>query len=303
MRLLALIGDRTLLPALAFIILAAFGAPAKQAFADPVDPGFVAPAIVESADVASADLASADPALGEPNGRMTRRLWLTPLLRSSPAAVSTNRYEAIPVPPPATGIPAGQHGDLNLALRGYSSSTGSPGLVTYNGGADPAAPQLPGIFADNRTPAFTTAHRVNDWNWTCGAAGCRGNPLTSPPVTLLGMGARAGEPLAAPRRSAEIYGGGYTALVLYADESRITLKYTRDDNVVSGYTVHLEGVSVDPNLLALYRRSDAAGRGALPGLRNGQPLGVASDAQVLVAIRDCGTFLDPRSRKDWWQGR
>jgi hypothetical protein len=60
---------------------------------------------------------------------------------------------------------------------------------------------------------------------------------------------------------------------------------------------------VDPNLLALYRQADAAGRASLPALRNGQPLGTASGGQVLVAIRDCGSFLDPRSRKDWWQGR
>ena len=24
---------------------------------------------------------------------------------------------------------------------------------------------------------------------------------------------------------------------------------------------------------------------------------------LVVAIRDTGTFMDPRSRKDWWQGR
>ncbi len=167
----------------------------------------------------------------------------------------------------------------------------------------PAAPQMPGVFADNRTPAFTSVHRVYDWNWGCGANGCRGSVLTTYPVTLLGMATRPGELLAAPRRNAEIYGGGYTALVLYAAPTRITLKYTREDNVVKGYTVHLEKLNVDPKLLALYQQANAAGRGELPALKNGQPLGAASGGEVLVAIRDCGTFLDPRSRKDWWQGR
>jgi hypothetical protein len=117
------------------------------------------------------------------------------------------------------------------------------------------------------------------------------------------MATRSGELLAAPSRGAEIHPGGYIVLVLYADEGRITLKYTREDNVISGYTVHLENLSVDQSLLELYRNANAAGRGELPGLTNGQILGAALGNEVLVAIRDCGTFLDPRSKKDWWQGR
>jgi len=247
--------------------------------------------------------AAADPLAPDtaaPEASMKKRLWLPATYR---APASDNRYETIPIIPPPTGLAAPQHGDLNLALRGYSATSATLGFASYNGPTDGGAPQMPGIFADGRTPKFTSVHRVNDWNWACGEHGCRGNPLTYPSVTLLGMGTTAGEPLAAPGRGAEIYPGGYKTLVLYADETRITLKYTRDDNVVSGYTVHLEGLSVDPNLLALYRQADAAGRGSLPGLRNGQPLGAASGSQVLVAIRDCGAFLDPRSRKDWWQGR
>ena len=50
-------------------------------------------------------------------------------------------------------------------------------------------------------------------------------------------------------------GGGYRALVLYAEPTRLTLKYTREDDVVSGYTIHLENICVDANLLALYRSS------------------------------------------------
>jgi hypothetical protein len=246
-------------------------------------------------------LVAAEPAA--PDGRMAKRIWLPGLYGAAAAPVSGNRYETIPIIPPATGLAAAEHGDLNLALRGYSATSANLGFASYNGSADGGAPQMPGIFADNRTPKFTSVHRVNDWNWSCGAHGCRGNPLTYPPVTLLGMGTKAGEALAAPSRGAEIYPGGYKTLVLYADESRLTLKYTRDDSVVSGYTVHLEGLTVDPNLLALYRQANAAGRGSLPALRDGQSLGAASGSQVLVAVRDCGTFLDPRSRKDWWQGR
>ena len=98
-------------------------------------------------------------------------------------------------------------------------------------------------------------------------------------------------------------GSGYEVLVLYATPQRITLKYTRNDNVVHGFTLHLEDICVDPDLLALYQATDAAGRDRLPALRPGQPFARAAGAAIGVAIRNSGTFMDPRSRKDWWRGR
>jgi hypothetical protein len=93
-------------------------------------------------------------------------------------------------------------------------------------------------------------------------------------------------------------------MVLYAEEKRITLGYTRRDTVAAGYAVHLEGVCVDPNLLALYRqqiRPDGyRATNRLPALRNNQPLGTALGTEIQLAIRDRGTFMDPRSCKDWW---
>jgi len=117
------------------------------------------------------------------------------------------------------------------------------------------------------------------------------------------LGAGPDEPVSLPSRGPQIYAGGYTALVLYASEQRITLGYTRRDSVAPGYAVHLESVCVDPNLLALYRQANAAGRGVLPALHNGDVLGTAREGEVLVAVRDRGTFMDPRTRKDWWKGR
>ena len=212
-------------------------------------------------------------------------------------------YETIPVDQPSPdGRPAAAHGDLNLALRGYIATAATLQFVDYSGATDDRAPQLPGIFSDGRAPEFTSVHRVYDWDWGCGADGCRGAPLSYPPVTLLGMRARPGEILSAPSRSAEIYAGGYRTLVLYAEATRITLVYTRNDHVIDGYTVHLEGISVNPALLALYRQANATGRSALPALRNNQPLGIAAQNEIRVAVRDRGAFMDPRSRKDWWQG-
>jgi len=114
-----------------------------------------------------------------------------------------------------------------------------------------------------------------------------------------GLPIAPGEVIETPRSGYSI-GDGYAALVLYADDDTITLKYTREDNVVYGYTIHLSGVCVEPSLLALYQACDAAGRGELPALAGDQPLGRARGAEVYAAVRDTGAWMDPRSRKDWW---
>jgi hypothetical protein len=176
-------------------------------------------------------------------------------------------------------------------------------LVAINGPTDDDAPQLAGM-TNGKIPAFTANYQVYDWDWACvtGPHGCRSAPISTTPVTLIALASRAGNPLAAPSRHAEIYGGGYVAMVLYAEEQRITLNYTRRDTPAVGYVVHLEEVCVDPNLLALYRQSDAGGRRQLPALHHGEMLGVAAGDQFKVGVRDSGQFMDPRSRKDWWQG-
>jgi hypothetical protein len=209
------------------------------------------------------------------------------------------QYGTLSVNGPPTDRPAEQHADLNLSMRGYEVTSAHLGLVDYSGAADPSAPQLYTIFSDHRVPAFSTVYQVYDWSWDCN---CRGDLLTVWDVTLAGMSVTSGEVLYFPDSGYNI-GNGYDALVLYATEERITLKYTREDNVVAGYTIHVENICVEPTLLALYREKNDAGRGRLPALRGGQPMGRARGYEIGVAIRDWGTFLDPRSRKDWWQGK
>jgi len=195
--------------------------------------------------------------------------------------------------------PAEENPDFNLAIRGYEPTIAELWLVDYPGPSDPHAPQLRGLFADGRTPEFTAVYRVYDWDWDCM---CRGPLLTQWAVTLAGMGVAPGETIHVPPSGRDI-GSGYEVLVLYASEERITLKYTRDDNVVYGYTLHVENVCVEPSLLALYQASNEAGRDWLPALEAGQAFGRARSGQIGVAIRDTGSFMDPRSRKDWWQDR
>jgi hypothetical protein len=193
--------------------------------------------------------------------------------------------------------PAEQHADLNLVLRGYELTNAPRQLVDYPDSGHPSAPQLYGLFASPHAPTFDSVYRVYDWNWTCN---CREALLDDWPVTLAGVHRSPGETVHVPDAPQGI-GEGYEVLVLYASTERITLKYTREDNVVSGYTIHVENVCVEPNLLALYQSLDRPGRNRLPALRAGQAFGRAAGEEIRVAIRDNGKFMDPRSRLDWWR--
>ena len=140
------------------------------------------------------------------------------------------------------------------------------------------------------------------WDWGCGGSGCRAAPLDHVQSTLLALQVVPGENLGIPHRQAQVYGGGFKALVLYAEPTRLTLGYTREDSVANGYAVHLENICVDPNLVETYRSSNAGGRAFLPALREDEVLGTAGSGDLLVAVRDRGVFFDPRSRLDWWIG-
>jgi hypothetical protein len=210
-------------------------------------------------------------------------------------------YELVEVDGPSADRTDSRHADLNLSMRSYQSTGARLSLVEINGPTDGDAPQLAGTFLDGRMPLFSSAYQVYDWDWGCGPDGCRGSLINNPEVTLLGMAATPGEAVAPPRRGPEIMQGGFIVLVLYAEEERITLGYTRHDTVAPGYAVHMEQICVDPNLLALYTAANEAGRGHLPGLKVDQVLGSVPGEELLVAIRDRGSFMDPRSRKDWWR--
>jgi len=230
---------------------------------------------------------------------LTTYLYLPLVMGFDPCApIPGASYDVLSVLPPPTDRPAEEHADLNLALRGYEPTGAFNGLVDYTGGTDLNAPQLPGLFSDDRTPAFSNVYQVHQWDWPTNS---QGPVITNPAVTLAAFAVTPGETIHVPGSGYDI--GGYAVLVLYASADRITLKYTREDNVVQGYTLHVENVCVEPTLLALYQTWNGLGRGSLPALRAGQPFGRARGSEIGVAIRDTGAFMDPRSRKDWWQGR
>jgi hypothetical protein len=223
---------------------------------------------------------------------------------------STATFTAIPI----LGSPRGEpyppviDPDLNLVMRSYVATTSLRGLVEYGGEPDKNAPRLHTLFAPPRVPTFAAVYRVHHWDWVCPTSltgfGCRGLPISAWDVTMIDMQTAVGEAVYVPDWPRDILSGVYKAMVLYAEAERITLKYAREDTPAgNSYVIHLEGVCVDPNLLSLYTSLDTAGRTALPGLRRGERLGQAKSEAIGVAIRDTGSFMDPRSGKDWWQGR
>ncbi len=197
---------------------------------------------------------------------------------------------------PITDRPAPEHADLNIHLRGWSKTDSTLGLIDIAGPTDALAPKLNTLFTDNRVPTFVQNYRVNDWDWSTNTAA---GPIPTWDVTLVGFATTPGEVLELPKSGYDI-GQGKQARVLYVADDTITLKYTAEDNVVSGYTIHIVNLCVEPSLAALYDANDLAGRSELPALSAEQPLGRARTGEILVAIRDTGAFMDPRAKKDWW---
>jgi hypothetical protein len=217
--------------------------------------------------------------------------------------------------------PASNHADKNIELRGYGPNTDPTlvhGLVDYGSGDPTQPPQLATLFSPPRVPAFATLYRVNNWVWApTPDPGTRGDPITDWPVTALGVATTPGEPLYVPTSGYDI-GSGLEVIVLYADAESVALKFAREDSAgAPGYTVHIDGICTDPNLLALYEGlDDPAGPRyvfrppaqrpyayGLPTLAAGQPVGLARGVETVVAIVDTGGFMDPRSCNEWWQVR
>ncbi len=194
-------------------------------------------------------------------------------------------------------VPVELNPNINLGAPGYTPTTAYLGLIDMGGDTDPNAPQLDGLFSTPRGPVFTAAYQVYDWDWENRRPT---QPIPQPPVTLIDLAATPGETIHVPDSGYEIR-PGYEVLVLYAEEQRITLHYTDQDTSAWGYTIHLEDICVDPNLLALYQTLHQEGRHELPMLRSGQAFAYARANRVGVAVRDTGALMDPRVRKDWWK--
>ena len=233
---------------------------------------------------------------GRPNSD-SQQLFLPLVSKAISCEIPNASYSSLPIASAPTTGSIADHPDINLAVRGYEQVSATLTLINYAGNSDPNAPQLNTLFSPSRLPTFSNTYQIYNWDWACN---CRQGLMNSWDTTLLGMSTTQGEQISVPDSGYDI-GGGNDVMVLYATDNRITLKYTREDNVVNGYTVHIEDVCVDPILVALYDTLNAAGRVQLPVLVGGQAFGRAVGSEIKVSIRDTGNFLDPRSSKDWWQ--
>lgn len=197
-----------------------------------------------------------------------------------------------------SNIPTEQNPEINLALRGYEEVNEKPELVNYGGDTDPIMPPSIGTMF-TRTPNIVKTYRVHKWDW---GNGRRNSELeTNWPVNLIGLATNPGEPLVGPKAGREI-GGGNVLMTLLATRTSATFTHSTGDNHTDGYTIHVDNFCIDPNLLASYNQENAAGRGSLPVIRPGQVFGYGNGSDVRIAIRDSGDWMDPRAKKDWWQG-
>lgn len=211
--------------------------------------------------------------------------------------------------------PAYNHADKNIELRGYVANT-DPNLqrelVDYDSGDPTQPPQFATLFNPYQVPAFAEFYQVYGWAWDDSPdPGTRTSPITVPPTTAVSFILPPGKTLHTPVSGYDI-GDGQEAIVLFADADTITLHYSREDTAAVGYTLHIDHICTDPNLLALYNTLDypdsprydyPAANYNLPTLVAGQPFGTTRSQNIVVAIVDTGAFQDPRSCNEWWQSR
>ncbi len=260
-------------------------------------------------------------AKAESSGGLSPQAYL-PLIVSAPEFAcptsSTNQYGSGPAFQFDTDNPvrpAYNHADKNIELRGYVPNT-DPNLVrelVNYGSDDPTQPpQLATLFSPYRVPPFAQFLQVHHWLWAPSPdPGTRSTPITAPPVTAVSFTLTPGETLHVPVSGYDI-GGGAEVLVLFADADTVTLHYTRDDSSARGYTVHVDQICTDPNLLSLYNALDDPNGPRydypsavynLPALPAGKVIGTTGANNVVVALSDTGAFQDVRSCNEWWQIR
>ena len=200
-----------------------------------------------------------------------------------------------------------QHPDINIRIRDWVSIDGRLELVPWEhkGEIDRRAPRLNTLIEGEARPSITSLRRVYKWDWDENE---RSEELEPKPVDLSPefdfanlVGFETGGNAILVPDSGYALGKGIEILVLFATDSSVTLKYTCEDDMVWGYGIHLMNFQVDPELVAFYNQLDQAGRVSLPALDAGMRIGQGK-GEILVSVRDTGSFMDPRWENDWWQG-
>jgi hypothetical protein len=211
-------------------------------------------------------------------------------------------YDWVGITTAPSPTPSEVHPDINLLLRTWRPAAGEKNAIFFlSHPTDPVGPpHLDTLFTTPRVPTFPDVSQAQLWDWGCH---CFTGYITDPPVTILGMSTTSGEVLHVPKSGYTIDPPDFAAMVLWAAPDTITLKYDTGDNigVPNGYALMFAGVCVDPQLVASYESAvSTTGRKQLPGLHRGQAFGYAAGVEIQVAVRDSGSWMDPRWCNDWW---
>lgn len=181
------------------------------------------------------------------------------------------------------------YADNPFVISSYSQIEGELNLINFIHETDSRAPQFTTLVEGLPYPRVSKLFQV------AGAS----KPTDAPGDFATLVGFSAGDKNILVPQSGYDIGGGFEVLVVYADSQNITLKYNREDGIAVGYTLYIKNVEVDRDLLNYYNQLNQEGRKTLPTLRAGARIGKAK-GEILIAIRDSGTLLDPRWRYDWW---
>ena len=217
-------------------------------------------------------------------------LFLFLFLPSSVRAVCSPPYDYTDCPK--------QNPDINFNLNELTPSSGDKALIppeVYTHTTDPGAPQLGTLLDGEARPEITSLYQVS--------GDTQPGDVPVDFATAVGFATDYDQAVLVPvssRWDPGSLGGNGSVMVLYADANSLTLKYTAEDSVETGYTLHVKNLQVDPTLLDAYNRLNSAGRSELPLVAAGMQIGSTTDQDLIVAIRDTGTLLDPRWQNDWW---
>ncbi len=216
--------------------------------------------------------------------------------------------------------PAANHPDMNLrdyrnweivGLTETDTSLLCNGSLLCGIGGDNdqgRAPQLSTMFGSGftRQPTATGIYQSFQWNWNSGPPpGSRGPRITPDNsgnwgASVVEFKTQANEEIKVPSSGYEIDSEGRQVSVLYAKDKDITIIYGNQDTAAVGYVMHFVDLTVNPDILDLYNENQTQGRTSLVALPCGYPLGTALNSRFKVAIRDTGSFIDPRIEKDFW---
>ena len=211
-----------------------------------------------------------------------------------------------PSQPPAEGFiqlgcsepnPPGTNKDYNIGLLRYHAVDPTfKDFVCIDHPQDPTdPPKFQSILG--RIPEIANVYAANDENY-------------SYPVHLIGFRTTSREDIRVPSSGYPHIDQGYDVTVIYADDNSIALRYAKSDHVsylpdigtYGGYTVYIKDIDINDNLWQGVNFNCLNGTKNLPGLSAGNTIGKARGSEIVVAIRDTGSLMDPRWIPDWWRG-